>query len=103
MLERGVPVRHTTIHRWTRRHATGLDTRSESPLNPVQADLRFVETLVQVEQQRKYLYRAMTDGGETLDFILYDTPDRRAAERFLRSHAGKCQYNTVPATGKTRA
>ena len=85
MLERGVPVRHTTIHGWVKRYAPGSGDNVKAVPESVIMDYCLVETVVLVEKQRKYLYSAMSPDGTTLDFILYDAADRQAAERFLRS------------------
>ncbi|MEN8107357.1 MAG: EAL domain-containing protein [Pseudomonadota bacterium] len=86
MLERGVPVRHTTIHRWVQNYAPEPGEHIKSMPEPANVDYRVVETHVLVEKQRKYLYRAMSPDGITLDFILYDASNRQAAEQFFRSH-----------------
>jgi diguanylate cyclase (GGDEF)-like protein len=99
MLERGVPVRHTTIHRWVQRYGPEAGESIEAMQETVNTDLHVVETFVMVEKQRKYLYRAMGSGGIILDFILYDASDRLAAEQFFRGRLQEGRYTatTVPA------
>jgi diguanylate cyclase (GGDEF)-like protein len=93
MLERGVPVRHTTIHRWVQRYSPESGENLEARSKPPIMNYRVVETFILVEKQRKYLYRARNPEGITLDFILYDTADRQAAECFFHSR--------LQAVGKT--
>lgn len=99
MLERGVPARHTTIHRWVQRYGPEPGEPLQSVPETVNTDYRVVETFVLVEKQRKYLYRAIGSNGIALDFILYDASDRLAAEQFFRGRlqGNGCTTTTVPA------
>ena len=98
MLERGVPVRHTTIGRWVRRFTPEPGEHIESIPEPVNMDYCVVETLVLVKEQRKYLYRAISPDGITLDFILYDASGYQEAEQFFRSRLqGRGTISTVAA------
>jgi transposase-like protein len=42
------------------------------------------ETGVKIKGRRYYLYRAVDSKGRTIDFLLSDSRDARAARRFLR-------------------
>lgn len=84
MQERGVPVRHTTIHRWIQRYGTDTGERSGTSAQAGALEFRVAESFVLVENQRKYLYRAVSAAGESLDFVLYDKADRMTAELFFR-------------------
>lgn len=86
MLERGVPVRHTTIHGWVQRYSPESDNPVQAPAHPVNRDYHVEETSVYVKDQRKYLYRAISANGDTLDFILFDAPDSWAAREFFLKH-----------------
>jgi diguanylate cyclase (GGDEF)-like protein len=98
MLERGVPVRRTTIGQWVRRFMPETDEHIEPMPEPVNMDYCVVETLVLVKKQRKYLYRAISPDGTTLDFILYDTSGYQEAEQFFRSRLqGRGTISTVAA------
>ncbi|MGD2055285.1 MAG: EAL domain-containing protein [Gammaproteobacteria bacterium] len=98
MQERGVPVRHTTIHRWVQRYGSDPGEPVESMPQTVNTDFRVVLTFVRVEKQRKYLYRAMGSDGIALDFILYDISDHLAAEEFFhcRLRGGGYTATSVP-------
>src|SRR5699024_5324553 len=65
MTERGVPVDHTTIPDWQA------------------SSWRVDETYIRVGGRWCYLYRAITAGGQTLDFYLSPKRNVAAAKRFL--------------------
>jgi len=101
MLERGVPVRHTTIRRWVQRYTPESNEQIKFTPEPVNPDYRVVETLVLVKKQRKYLYRAISPNGTTLDFVLYDASGYQEAEQFLRSRLQGRETIPTVATGST--
>ena len=71
MTERGVPVDHTTIYRWVQKYAPELDKRTRwyRQVPDWQAQSwRVDETYIRVGGTWCYLYRAITAGGQTLDF-----------------------------------
>ena len=86
MTERGVPVDHTTIYRWVQKYAPELDkkTRWYRQVPDWQArSWRVDETYIRVGGTWCYLYRAITVGGQTLDFYLSPKRNVAAAKRFL--------------------
>ena len=86
MTERGVPVDHTTIYRWVQKYAPELDkkTRWYRQVPDWQArSWRVDETYIRVGGKWCYLYRAITAGGQTLDFYLSPKRNVAAAKRFL--------------------
>ena len=86
MTERGVPVEHTTIYRWVQKYAPELDkqTRRYRQVPDWQAQSwRVDETYIRVGGTWCYLYRAITAGGQTLDFYLSPKRNVAAAKRFL--------------------
>ncbi|MEM9765302.1 MAG: IS6 family transposase [Pseudomonadota bacterium] len=82
---RGVAVDRTTIYRWVQRYAPETDKRLR--WNWKRAGLRWMwkvdETYVKVRGRWTYLYRAVTDDGQTIDFSLSRTRNAKAAKRFL--------------------
>ncbi len=72
MTARGVPVDHTTIYRWgqksplswTSKHG-GTDTLPDWQASSWRAD----EIYIRVGGRWCYPYRAITAGGQTLDFL----------------------------------
>ena len=86
MTERGAPVDHTTIYRWVQKYAPELDkqTRWYRQVPDWQArSWRVDETYIRVGGKWCYLYRAITAGGNTLDFYLSPKRNVAAAKRFL--------------------
>jgi transposase-like protein len=88
MLERGLPVDHTTIYRWVQHYAPELEKRSRLHLKGTTDSWRVDETYVKVKGMWMYLYRAVDSHGETLEFHLSATRDAQAAKRFLTKALG---------------
>ena len=81
-----MPVDHTTIYRWVQKYAPELDkqTRWYRQVPDWQArSWRVDETYIRVGGRWCYLYRAITAGGQTLDFYLSSKRNVAAAKRFL--------------------
>jgi len=84
MEERGVDVDHTTIYRWVQCYAPEMERRLRYFWKPTRGfSWRVDETYVKVRGQWKYLYRAITKEGETVDFYLSSTRNLNAAKTFL--------------------
>ena len=81
--ERGVTVDHATLYRWVQRYAPELEKRTLWYQNRISFSWRVDETYVRVKGRWKYLYRAIDKDGNTLDFLLSDRRDAKAAKRFL--------------------
>ena len=100
MEERGLSMAHTTIMRWVHQYGPELDKRVRRHLKPTNDSWRVDETYIKVKGQWMYLYRAVDSKGNTIDFYLSKTRDKKAAKRFfkkaLRSfHASKPRVMTV--------
>src|SRR3954454_11434914 len=100
MTERGLSVDHTTIYRWVQRYAPILEKKCRAKLRPTNDSWRVDETYIKVKGQWMYLYRAVDSEGNTIDFYLSKTRDKKAAKRFfkkaLRSfHVSKPRVITV--------
>ena len=81
-----MPVDHTTIYRWVQKYAPELDkqTRWYRQVPDWQASSwRVDETYIRVGGRWCYLYRAITAGGQTLDFYLSPKRNVAAAKRVL--------------------
>ncbi len=84
MEERGVDVDHTTIYRWVQSYAPEIERRLRYFWKPtLGSSWRVDETYVKVKGQWKYLYRAITKEGETVDFYLSRTRNLHSAKTFL--------------------
>ena len=83
MAERGVPVDHATIHRWSLKMIPVLAAVLRKHKRIVGSSWRMDETYILVSGQWKYLYRAVDSDGQTIDFLLSAKRDAAAARRFL--------------------
>ncbi|KTR07040.1 transposase [Aureimonas ureilytica] len=105
MAERHLSVDHTTIYRWVQHYAPELDRRVQW-CKPLQTKTWYVdETYVKVRGEWMYLYRAIGDGGETLDFYLSQTRTTKAAKQFLSKALNRLPHHrpSVISTDKNRA
>jgi putative transposase len=83
MLERGIHVDHSTINRWVVKYSPQLEEAFHRRKRPVWLSWRMDETYIQVKGQWYELYRAVDKTGQTIDFLLTEQRDERAAKRFL--------------------
>jgi transposase-like protein len=83
MHERGVFVDHSTVHRWALKILPIMALILRRPKRPVGTSWRMDETYIKVAGQWKYLYRAVDNGGNTVDFLLTAKRDLAAARRYL--------------------
>ncbi len=90
IIERGLPVDHSTVFRWVQHYSPELDKRCRRYLRPTNDSWRVDETYIKIKGQWRYLYRAVDSAGNTLDFLLTAKRDAKAAKRFF--------YKTLKAT-----
>ena len=84
MIERGVADDHSTIYRWVQRFAPEMERRLRWQWRrPRSASWRVDESYVKVRGKWRYLYRALDNLGNTIDFYLSATRNTKAAKRFL--------------------
>jgi IS6 family transposase len=83
MMERGLPVDHTTIYRWVQHYAPALEKRCRPHLKGTTDSWRVDETYVKIKGVWMYLYRAVDSQGNTLEFLLSATRDAQAAKHFF--------------------
>jgi transposase-like protein len=83
MEERGVSVDHATINRWVIKYSPQLEEAFHRRKRPVWVSWRLDETYIKVKGEWKYLYRAVDKTGQTIDFLLTEERDEKAAKRFL--------------------
>jgi transposase-like protein len=83
MEERGVSVDHSTINRWVVKYSPQLEEAFHRRKRPVWVSWRLDETYIKIRGQWYYLYRAVDKTGQTIDFLLTEHRDERAARRFL--------------------
>ena len=77
MEERGLSITHTTIMRWVHQYGPELDKRIRRHLKQTNDPWRVDETYIKVKGQWMYLYRAVDSKGNTIDFYLSKTRDKR--------------------------
>ena len=83
MLERGVFVDHSTVHRWALKILPVMCLIFRRRKRPVGNSWRMDETYIKVAGKWKYLYRALDKSGDTVDFLLTAKRDLAAARRYL--------------------
>src|SRR5438552_13585421 len=84
MAERGLSVDHTTIWRWTQTYAPEVQRRLRGQVKRKGSTWHMDKTFVRIAGRWMYLFRAVDSGGQTVDFYLWETRDRDAAECFLK-------------------
>jgi transposase-like protein len=84
MAERGVDLAHTTILRWVQRYVPEFEKKWNRYARPVGSSWRVDETYIKVKDEWKYLYRAVDNQGNTVDFLLSEQRDIAAAKRFFK-------------------
>jgi putative transposase len=85
MAERGISVDHTTIHRWTVHYAPLLLEQFNRRKRPVTGRWHVDETYIKVRGRWMYLYWAIDNNGNTVEFCFSERRNLTAAKRFLRT------------------
>lgn len=101
MSERGIEVDHTTIFRWVQHYGPELAKRLHRYRPYLGGSWHVDETYVKVGGQWKYLYRAITKDGHTVDFLLAPTRSTAMAKRFLSKAIRKMGLTDSPQTINT--
>ena len=105
LAERGLSVDHTTIYRWIQHYAPELRKRVAWYQKSFSRHWYLDETYIKVRGEWKYLYRAIDENGETLDFYLSHRRNAKAATRFIKKliKRHKDSFPTVINTDKNPA
>jgi transposase, IS6 family len=85
MAERSLSVDHTTVWRWVQAYAPEIRKRLQGQLKYKRTTWFMDETYVRVAGRWMYLFRAVDNRGDTVDFYLSEKRDRDAAKRFLQT------------------
>ena len=87
MLERGIGVDHSTIHRWVLRLSPLLVKVSKKHRTIYGGGTWYAdETYIKIKGKWTYLYRAVNANGDTLDFMLSRHRNQKAALKFFRQN-----------------
>jgi putative transposase len=89
MVERGIGVDHSTVHRWVIKLIPLFEKTFRKYKRPVGKSWRVDETYIKVKGSWKYLYRAVDKAGNTVDFLLRAKRDKVAARRFFDNAIGQ--------------
>jgi len=103
LFERGVVLSYETVRRWCLKfggeYAKRLKRRRAQPGDKWHLD----EVLLNIGGQRRYLWRAVDQHGNTLDILVTSKRDKRAAKRFLRKLLRDNAKPRVVVTDKLRS
>ena len=92
MEERGVDVDHSTVQRWVVRYAPELEEQFRQKKRLTGGSWRMDETYIKVKGEWKYYYRAVDKDGNTLDFLLCEKRDKKAAIAFFCKTIGSSGF-----------
>ncbi len=103
MLERGVALSYETVRRWCikfgREYARRLKRRSAQPGDKWHVD----EVFLSINGERRYLWRAVDQGGNILDILVTSKRDKHSAKRFFRKLLRSHPKPRVVVTDKLRS
>ncbi|MCG5076370.1 IS6 family transposase [Paraburkholderia tagetis] len=83
VVERGICVDHSTVHRWALKLLPVLEKAFRRRKRPVGRSWRMDETYIRVKGEWRHLYRAVDKDGNTIDFLLRAHQDKTAARRYF--------------------
>ena len=98
MQERNVWLGHATMQHWVVKYSPLLEEAFHRRKRPVWMSWRMDEPYLKIKGQWYDLYRAVDKTGKTIDFLLTQHRDERAATRFLT--AAICRHG-VPEKSTT--
>ncbi|MXQ14852.1 IS6 family transposase [Microvirga makkahensis] len=105
MAERGISVDHATVHRWATHNTSPLLEQFNRRKRPVTGQWHVDGTYIKVRGQWQYLYRAVDNNGDTVEFWFSDRRDLAAAKRFLRNalkRHGRSERNVIGGSQPNR-
>ncbi|APC97126.1 IS6 family transposase [Francisella frigiditurris] len=85
MKERGVNVDHSTINRWVIKYVRELEDVFSNSFRKYDSYVSWMRHILDI----KDLYRAIDIHGDTLEFMLSDKRDEKAARKFFKKTIGK--------------
>jgi len=88
MAESGVTIVHSTVLQWVQRFVPAFEKKWKNYARPVGSSWRVAETYIKVKGQWRYLYRAVDQQGQKVDFLLSKNRDEATAVRFFKKAIG---------------
>ena len=90
MAERNVKVDHSSLNRWVVEYSPQLEEQFRKYYKcEVNSSWRMDETYLKVRGEDIYLYRAVDKFGDTVDFMVSEKRDKKAALRFFNKAIGQ--------------
>src|ERR1700748_927132 len=83
MEERGIDLDHAALYRWIRSYAPEIEKCLCGAWCRATARFHVHEIYTKICGRWVYLYQAVAEQGQTIDFYLSQTRNRNAASRFL--------------------
>jgi IS6 family transposase len=78
-------IDHTTLYRWVQHYAPELKKRIDWHKKRYASRWYLDKTYIKIKGEWKYLYRAIDERGNTIDFYLSHRRNATAAKRFLKT------------------
>ena len=79
MAERGIEADHSTLARWVLKFTPQLESEFRKKKKPLGNSWKWDEMSMKIKGKFYWLYRAVDSDGETIDFLLSQKRDLRAA------------------------
>ena len=86
MQERGLDIHHTTIYRWGHEYSPKLNRGLRKHLKLTGDSWRVDETYIKLNGKWMYLYRAVDQYGNIIDFWLSRKRDRKQQRNSSEKH-----------------
>jgi len=93
--ERGLDIERSTLCRWVQEYGPELAKRIRSGVKQTGDSWRVDETYLKIKGNWHYLYRAIDKEGDTLDWMLSQQRNKKAAKRFFKKTL-KNRYVKIP-------
>ncbi|ASG68920.1 IS6 family transposase [Francisella halioticida] len=91
MKERVIKVDHSTINRWVIKYSKELEIVFSNSFRKYGSYIswKMDETYLKLKGKDVYLYRAIDKHGDTLEFMVSEKRDEKAARKFFKKTIGK--------------
>jgi len=106
MLERGFKVDHSTLNRWVIHYSPLLLNKFKSNKKRVSKSWKMDETYIKIKGKWNYLYRAVDQFNNTIEFMLSKKRDKKSALKFFKKaikSSGKPSKINIDKSGANKA